>query len=75
VFNKLIKRKPSNEYSSNKIYSKGTMNVAELWSERKLKEVLGNLPFPRDRLKVLKMYPRKNNRLYLPSNSKRMLTE
>lgn len=50
------------------------MNVSELWSEKKLKEVMGNLPFPSDRLKVLKMYPKKNNKLFLNQISKRLCT-
>lgn len=35
---------------------KGTMNVNELWSERNLQELIGSLPFPKDRLKVLDSY-------------------
>ena len=61
----MIKKNNKAELSNNKIYGKGTMHISELWSEKKMKEVIGNLPFPRDRLKVLKMYPKKNNKLYL----------
>lgn len=35
---------------------KGTMHVNELWSERNLQELMGNVPFPKDRLKILKYY-------------------
>ena len=74
MYNKLIKKDNKELLSSNKIYGKGTMHISELWSEKKLKEVIGNLPFPRDRLKVLKMYPKKNNKLYLGTTTRRLAT-
>jgi hypothetical protein len=39
---------------------RGTMNVSELWSERNLQDILGSLPYPKDRLKVLRSYETKN---------------
>jgi hypothetical protein len=35
---------------------RGSMNVSELWSEKNLQEILGSLPYPKDRLKVLHSY-------------------
>jgi len=32
------------------------MNVNELWSDKNLQELMGSLPFPNDRLKVLNFY-------------------
>lgn len=35
---------------------KGTMHVNELWSENQVQQVMGSPAFPRDRLKILKIW-------------------
>jgi hypothetical protein len=35
---------------------RGSMHVNELWCEKNLEELMGNLPFPKDRLKILNSY-------------------
>lgn len=37
------------------------MNVSELWGEKNLQDLVGSLPFPKDRLKVLHSY--QNNKV------------
>lgn len=34
------------------------MHVSDLWSEKNVQEVMGSLPFPKDRLKILHSYKR-----------------
>ncbi len=58
--------------NAKKKVNKGSMNINELWSEKQLADILGPLPFPRDRTKVLKMYPRGRKNLAL---RKRTITE
>ena len=36
--------------------TKGTMQVADLWSDRQMQDVMGTPSFPRDRLKILKLW-------------------
>lgn len=35
---------------------RGSMHVSELWSDQNLLELMGSLPFPKDRLKILNAY-------------------
>lgn len=37
---------------------RGSMHVSDLWSENNMQEVIGSLPFPKDRLKILNSYKR-----------------
>ena len=39
--------------------TKGTMQVSDLWSDRQMQDVMGAPAFPRDRLKILKMWGQK----------------
>ena len=38
---------------------KGTMQVTDLWSDRHMQDVMGAPTFPRDRLKILKLWGQK----------------
>jgi len=40
------------------------MHITELWVKKK-KKVIGNLSFQKDGLKVLKMYPKQKNYLFI----------
>ena len=44
--------------SSSKLKLKGTMQVADLLSDASMHEVMGSPTFPRDRLKILKVWAR-----------------
>ena len=48
-----IKRK------NKKVLNKGTMQVTDLWSDKQMQEVMGSPAFPRDRLKILKLWGQK----------------
>lgn len=43
-------------FRSNKSLKKGTMNVNDLWAESQIQQVMGSPAFPRDRLKILKIW-------------------
>ena len=58
VFDKTLAQR--NKLKHNRTSLRGSMNVSELWSERNLQEVLGSLPYPKDRLKVLHSYEKRN---------------
>lgn len=45
---------------SKKPLNKGTMQVTDLWSDKQMQEVMGSPAFPRDRLKILKLWGQKN---------------
>lgn len=49
--------------SGQKIMFKGSMNISELWSEKNLQELIGSLPFPKDRLKILNSYQQNKSKL------------
>jgi hypothetical protein len=38
---------------------KGTMQVTDLWADKQMQEVMGSPTFPRDRLKILKVWGQK----------------
>lgn len=42
-----------------KVLLKGTMQVTDLWSDRQMQDVMGAPAFPRDRLKILKLWGQK----------------
>lgn len=65
AFKKVVQRdkKYLNKSYLRKQYSKGTMNITELWSERSMQQVLGSMPYPRDRLKILKLYQQDKHNL------------
>ncbi len=54
VFQKTLAH--SNKLRRDRSSLRGSMNVSELWSERNLQDILGSLPYPKDRLKVLHSY-------------------
>ncbi len=54
AFNK-IKRRTLGSTRSNTC-KKGTMHVNDLWGDVQLQEVMGTPSFPRDRLKILKIW-------------------
>jgi hypothetical protein len=47
-----IKRKGT----TTKLRQKGTMQVADLWGDEMMQQVLGSPAFPRDRLKILRVW-------------------
>jgi hypothetical protein len=58
VFQKVLSQR--NKLKPDKISLRGTMNVSELWSEKNLQDIIGSLPYPKDRLKVLHSYEKNN---------------
>lgn len=67
---------PFNHLQTDRKCHKGSMNINELWSEKNLQELLGSLPFPKDRLKVLNSYPKnKTVRTKYLKNKKRFEKE
>lgn len=43
-------------FRSSTSLKKGTMNVNDLWAEAQIQQVMGSPAFPRDRLKILKIW-------------------
>lgn len=60
AFQKILSPRNKLKPKPEKISLRGTMNVSELWSEKNLQDVLGSLPYPKDRLKVLHSYEKNN---------------
>jgi hypothetical protein len=56
TFRKVLQPKRSKELG----ICRGTMHVSDLWCEANLQEIVGHLPYPKDRLKILKDYQRTN---------------
>lgn len=56
AFDKLSKGKGYILSKPKKKIIKGTMNVTDLWGDSTMQEVIGQPAFPKDRLKILKMY-------------------
>jgi hypothetical protein len=40
----------------NKKSQRGTMNITDLWGDTQMQKVIGSPSFPRDRLKILKVW-------------------
>ena len=40
----------------NKKSQRGTMNITDLWGDSQMQKVIGSPSFPRDRLKILKVW-------------------
>ena len=40
----------------NKKSQRGTMNITDLWGDTQMQKVMGSPSFPRDRLKILKVW-------------------
>lgn len=73
AFQKILS--PRNKLKPEKMSLRGTMNVSELWSEKNLQDVLGSLPYPKDRLKVLHSYEKNNAFKIKLMRKKQMLRE
>jgi hypothetical protein len=57
-FDQAYKRMPRTSLSitRNKKKQRGTMNITDLWGDAQLQKVIGSPSFPRDRLKILKVW-------------------
>ena len=51
--------KKFDKHPSIKIRHRGTMQITDLWNDNTMQEVMGSPAFPRDRLKILKVWARK----------------
>ena len=54
----------------NKI-NRGSMHVIDLWGDKNLQEIMGSLPFPKDRLKILNSYQQGKDPRLKPIKNKR----